>query len=377
MRVTHATSVHARTDTRIWVKMCRSVVAAGHEVTLVVADRLGTEERDGVTILDVGEGSEASRRGRLNRATRVAHGVMKAALDTDADVVHFHDPELLPHAAWLRKQSGPRLIFDAHEDVPKQILGKHYIPRMGRPWASAGYAGLERTLISRVDAVVTATPSIADRYRKVHSQVVCVANFPREDELYRGRSPEASRAGICYVGGISGARGIREVVDALPLTRTATPLHLAGRFSAESLHTEVAASEGWRLVEPLGFLDRDAVRGLLGRVVAGVVTFLPAPNHLNAQPNKMFEYMSAGIPLIASHFPLWRQIVEGDHCGVCVDPTDPRDIAQAIDRLVSNPEEARAMGGNGRAAVEREYNWESQASRLLDLYDSLGRRDRL
>ena len=375
MRITHATSVHSRADTRIWVKMCRSAVTAGHQVTLVVADGLGTKERDGIKILDVA--SEAARGGRLKRATRVARRVMKAALDTDADVVHFHDPELLPHAAWLRKQNGPRLIFDAHEDVPKQILGKHYLPRLSRPLASASYAGLEQRLISKVDAVVTATPSIADRYREVHSNVLCVANFPREDELYSGGSGDVNRTGICYVGGISGARGIREVVDALPLTQSGTKLHLAGRFSVESLRMEVSAAEGWKMVEPLGFLDREAVRGLLGRVVAGIVTFLPAPNHLDAQPNKMFEYMSAGIPLIASDFSLWRQVVEGNQCGVCVDPTDPQAIAQAIDRLVLNPEEARAMGNNGREAVEREYNWESQASRLLDLYQSLKAQARL
>jgi glycosyltransferase involved in cell wall biosynthesis len=370
MKITHATSVHPRTDIRIWVKMCRSVAAAGHEVTLVVADGLGNEERDGTKVLDVAEGSEAAQRGRLHRATRVARRVMKAALDTDADVVHFHDPELLPHAAWLRKQNGPRLIFDAHEDVPKQILGKHYLPRMGRPLASAGYAGLEGKLISRVDAVVTATPSIADRYRKIHSNVLCVANFPWRDELVTPDPGERDRFGVCYVGGISPGRGVVEMVSALEHTETAVPLFLAGPVPSENLKDTLSKSRGWQRVTELGFLDRAGVRGLLAKVAAGLVTLRGTPAYMEAYPTKMFEYMSARVPVIASDFPLWKRFVEGEHCGLCIDPTEPREIASAIDRLVANPEEARAMGNNGRAAVEREYNWESQASRLLQLYQS-------
>ncbi len=95
------------------------------------------------------------------------------------------------------------------------------------------------------------------------------------------------------------------------------------------------------------------------------------PNHVDAQPNKMFEYMSAGIPVIASDFPLWREIIEGCGCGICVDPLDPKKIAEAIDYLVDNPEIARRMGENGRKAVYDRYNWDVEEKKLLALYDSL------
>src|SRR5690606_21589492 len=118
--------------------------------------------------------------------------------------------------------------------------------------------------------------------------------------------------------------------------------------SEMDVQAAIRAAPGWKKVEALGFLDRSQVAKVLARSVAGLVTFLPAPNHIDAQPNKMFEYMSAGVPVIASDFPLWREIIEGNGCGICVDPLRPREIAQAIDYLIANPEEARRMGNNGR-----------------------------
>jgi glycosyltransferase involved in cell wall biosynthesis len=124
-------------------------------------------------------------------------------------------------------------------------------------------------------------------------------------------------------------------------------------------------------VNELGFLDRAGVRDVMARSLAGIVTFLPLPNHLDSHPTKMFEYMSSGIPVIASDFPLWRTIVEGNHCGVCVDPLDPGAIAAAIDYLADHPDIARSMGDKGRKAVLEKYNWDVESKKLTDLYGEL------
>jgi glycosyltransferase involved in cell wall biosynthesis len=176
---------------------------------------------------------------------------------------------------------------------------------------------------------------------------------------------------VCYVGGIATIRGIKEIVKATEFVGRGARLLLGGKFSEFGVEREVKKYSGWANVDEFGWLDRAGVSEVLGRSVAGLVTFHPLPNHIDAQPNKMFEYMSAGIPVIASNFPLWREIIEGNDCGLCVDPLDPKAIAAAIDFMINNPERAKQMGENGQNAVQERYNWSIEEAKLLDFYQNL------
>ena len=106
----------------------------------------------------------------------------------------------------------------------------------------------------------------------------------------------------------------------------------------------------------------------MARSIAGMILFHPEPNHVDAQPNKMFEYMSAGMPVIASNFPLWREIMEGSECGICVDPLNSEEIAKAIQFIIKHPAKAEQMGKNGRRALVDRYNWEMEEKKLLGFY---------
>src|SRR5690606_22521440 len=180
-----------------------------------------------------------------------------------------------------------------------------------------------------------------------------------------------------YVGGLSRIRGVSQVVEAIEKVDPPCALVVAGPFGEKGLEAELRAMPGWRSVDFKGVISREDVAQLLSKSMAGVVTFLDAPNHRDAQPNKLFEYMSAGIPVIASNFPLWREIVEGNHCGVCVDPSNPDEIARAIVCLIENSVEAETMGANGRRAVLEKYIWESEKRILLDTYSRLAAAFRL
>ncbi|MBC7454560.1 MAG: glycosyltransferase family 4 protein [Massilia sp.] len=364
-KIAHLTSAHPRYDTRIFIKQCRTLAAGGYDVTLVVADGNGDECKDGVRIVDVGR-----LPGRLNRIFKTSRRVYDKAVALDADIYQLHDPELIPLGLKL-KRLGKKVIFDSHEDVPKQLLGKTYLGPVSRQVLSVTFSLFQRYACSRFDGIIAATPFIRDMFLKIHPLSIAVNNFPLLGELDscapRGQEPDA----ICYVGNISSIRGIREIVHAGQLLQSSARLNLVGQFYESAVEAELKAHPGWARVNQLGVLDRTGVREVMQRSAAGLVTFHPLPNHLDAFPTKMFEYMSSGIPVIASNFPLWREIIDGNACGLCVDPLDPKAIADAIDYVVKNPIIATRMGENGRKAVREKYNWSVEAVNLTNFYGAI------
>ncbi|WDR06697.1 glycosyltransferase family 4 protein [Devosia rhodophyticola] len=344
------------------MKQCRSLAAAGYQISLVVADGRGGEIKDGVSIIDVG-----AARGRLKRVTLAAWRIFRQALALDADIYHLHDPELLP-IGYLLKRRGKKVIFDVHEDLPRQILGKPYIAPVLRKPISMCIEIVEKFVCRRLDAVFAATPHIRDIFEKNRIRSININNFPMLGELDAAVGWNQKNNEVCYVGGITAIRGISEVVQAFETVASGARLNLVGKFSEPVTEQATKRRAGWQHVNVLGFLDRIAVREVLKRSIAGLVTFKPAPNHIESQPNKMFEYMSAGLPVIASDFPLWREIIAGNDCGVLVDPRDPVAIAAAIDQLVGDPALAQRLGANGRSAVTERYNWSIEEQKLLQFY---------
>lgn len=365
-KICHLTSVHSRYDTRIFIKMCSSLAKVPeYEVYLIVADGKGDEIKNCVNIVDIGPKTGS----RLNRITKIVNKVSKKAVELNADIYHLHDPELIRIGLKLKKM-GKKVIFDAHEDLPKQLLTKPYLNKPLRWILSKILSIYENYACKKFDYIIAATPSIRDKFLKISKNTVDISNFPLLDELYLENSWENKKDEVCYIGGITIIRGIREIIKAFEYIEN-IKLNLAGEFENKELEDEIKQYKGWEKVNYFGFVGRDKIIEILDRSKTGLVTLHPTINYIESQPVKMFEYMSAGIPVIASNFPLWKEIIEKNNCGICVDPLNPMEIADAIKYIIEHPEEAKKMGENGRKAVIEKYNWDIEEKKLYKIYNRL------
>lgn len=364
-KVVHLTTVHGRDDVRIFHKQCRSLAAAGYDVTLVAQDGKGNEHREGVRILDLGR-PPAGRGRRILLSPWRAYRLLRKM---PVEIVHFHDPELLP-VGLLLKKGKHHVIYDSHEDVPRDILSKYWIPAPLRKILSFSFEKLENFVARRLNAVIGATPFIARRFQRINPRTIDVNNYPILAEFKSATEGRPFSRTICYIGAITRVRGISELIESLAVLRDVT-LIMCGPFESKAYEEELMSLAGWKYVDYRGVVGRDEVDRIMAGSALGAVTFLPTPNHVDAQPNKMFEYMAAGLPLLASNFPLWQRIVAENRCGVCVDPASPVDIARGINGLLGDEAGWRAMGQAGREAVAKRFHWLHEGEKLVQLYEEI------
>jgi len=356
---------HLADDQRIFGKEARSLAEAGCEVAYVVHDALG-EDQDGVSFVDLGV-----RRRRLNRLWHSLFGVLPKLRKLPHRVFQIHEPELLI-AGFCMQLLGRKVIYDSHEDTPRQILGKPWIPKPLRSVVSRLTEFVEGFICGRISGVVAATPRIAERFNS--NKTVTVQNFPVLTEfskVERSFESEDRRKVLVYVGGLTRGRGIVECLKALELLPDFT-MHVAGPWESEQLKNEcqeMCLDYADRITFH-GLLPRDEIVDLLSTASIGLVTLHPFISYQEAYPVKMFEYMACGLPVVASDFPLWRRIVDGAECGELVDPLDPKAIAAAARRIAGDPKRMAHMSESGRVAVEQEYSWERQAEKLVEFYET-------
>lgn len=364
--VAHLSSVHQPGDVRIVRKECTSLVEAGYSVEFIVpCDQ--EEVMNGVVVH--GPKRPASR---MWRFLCTVPAVFWRAVQSRAAICHFHDPELIP-VAILLVLMGRKVVYDVHEDLPQDILTKRWVPQRLRKAVARCSSFAEAVGARFFNGIVAATPGIAERFPRGKTATVC--NYPVLGELDPPAEREFSHRSrkIVYVGGITAIRGAEEMVIAAEKawTEAGVKLELAGPFDPPELADKVQDPSGDTGVQVLGTISREGVRELLADCRAGIVVFHPGPNHNNALPNKLFEYMAAGVPVVASDFPLWAKVVGEADCGVLVDPLDPEAIAEAMMQLVNDPDVAGRMGQNGAKAVASKFSWEVARLALLGMYESL------
>jgi glycosyltransferase involved in cell wall biosynthesis len=363
IKVVHLTSVHPPFDNRIFYKECRSLAAAGFDVVLI-APHERSETVEGVYIKGISKPAN-----RLERMTKTAWNIFRAARSEDAQIYHFHDPELIS-VGFLLRMSGSKVIYDVHEEFYTSVLQKPYLPRLARPILAVVLSCVER-ILQRFFHIV-----LAERYyTRRFPRGTTVLNYPVYESIdcLAGISQNRNTPRFIYTGGITADRGAY-IHAGVVNQRKDVEVHFVGRCAPETATRmrEIAGANADRIfIEGEGhfvphrrILERYREGGWMG----GLAIFPPTPHYIEKELTKFFEYMAAGIPVICSNFPRWRSLIEQSGVGLCVEPENSEQIQKAISYLVEHPHEARAMGERGQRAVREHFNWRSEEKHLLQLY---------
>lgn len=362
-KVAHLTSVHPRYDTRVFLKECMSLAKNGYAVSLVVADGKGNESNSGIAIYDVGASKD-----RWDRIRNAPGRVFNKALELDVDLYHFHDPELIPIGLKL-KRLGKKVVFDIHENTDLQILSKEWIPFYLRKVVSWVYSKYELYACRKFEALVVPQVAMYEKFRK-HAKTELVANFPTEvikDLQYE----ERSKFNLLYVGGLSKARGLYNMLDLIERLASIDSryrLTLAGPITPND--QAVAENHpGWKNTVYLGVLNRDEVYKVYGQNSIGLILFNNVGQYYMSYALKLFEYMQCGLTVIMPDFGDWVSFNKKFAAGFHVNVSDSDGIAMLIDKLRLT--DLKGFFDHNSETGSSEFLWLSQEKRLVSLYRSL------
>ena len=333
------TSVHRWNDTRIFHKQATSL-AKKYDVELHAPADFDYKEENGVRIYGLPECKKVSDRKNIRRE------LWKRIKNSTAEIFHFHDPELLWLGIKTRVILKRIVIYDIHEDYEKAILSKIWIPRYFRFVISKLFYLYEQISISLIKNNISTSELIANKFKSTRINQEIIYNFPLLPSKNLSLFKEQFSFRFMVIG----------------------PVH-------ESYQKEINAK-----IKLLNLGDRIDFKGLMPyndifeyieKAIVGLVCLLPEPNHLVTFPNKIFEYISRGTAVIASDFPLYRQVINKAKCGILVDPSNTKDIAKSIVYSLNNKEKMIEYGINGFNAVLKQFHWELEEIKLQKYYKKL------
>ncbi|SKA20394.1 Glycosyltransferase involved in cell wall bisynthesis [Chitinophaga eiseniae] len=361
--VCHMTSAHTRYDIRIFIKECISLTK-WYKVYQIVADGKEDEVKDGVHILNVGKSGS-----RLTRMFFTPFRILRKALRVKADVYHFHDPELMP-IGFILRMMGKRVVYDIHEDFPKDLLEKPYLnSRFLKKLLSRTVKFIEKLGDRYFSGIVTVTPDISARFNNPWK--VILKNYPILEQITKAvpmaDKPKNGKVRLIYAGGLTKIRGIKELVDSLQFNNN-VELWLLGVWESESFMKECMASPGWSMVDYMGNKRIAEVYGLMKSADIGMTTLHPTQGYIKSIPIKSYEYIACGLPVIMSDFAFWREIYRD--AAIYVDPLNPQDIAAAV-RKLEDEQYREYLIKTGGSIMNYDMFWEAEEVKLHALYNDL------
>ena len=353
-------TMHRPFDDRIFHKECKTLSRAGYMVILLVP-HTNDETVDNIMLKRL-----PIYRSRAMKFLYLPIRALFSAMKQNARVYHFHDPAFII-TGLLLKIAGKCVIYDVHEDYKLKIAEKSYLISPLKRILARIFDIFEKIVSRFFNRIIVVDNHLLSNF-KSHNAVK-IANFPPIMEV---KKREHEKFVFIYAGGITQERGILQIIKAVEYLREYSDkikIILLGNCEDEQIKDALGQS---KIVEYLGNKPWQEVFNFYGNADAGLLLLQPTSGYYYIEnPVKMFEYMVAGLPVLSSDFPGLRKLISENNCGVCVDPTDPKQIARGMKYLVDNPDEAKRMGENGRKAILEKYNWENESKKLLKIYSEI------
>lgn len=293
--------------------------------------------------------------------------ITKAAIANSPRICHVHDFPLLISGILIKLFTGSTLIYDAHEDFASMIFqndtNKIFIFRK-----------IELLLVKIfVDRIITVNTSLQSYFLRSGVATSVLMNVPLLSlQPEKKKKSLSSKVIIGYIGHIIPGRGydtLPSLCNHLKDSIQFTILIVGGGPFKEGFETLIKEQGVDEYFTITGEVPHYKIPEYLTQIDVGLILFKPVQyNNLIATPNKLFEYMAFGIPIIASDFPEMRRIIHTTQSGLLVDPNQVTEIAESILYLCEHPEKAREMGRNGKKAFQITYNWDAQHAELLRIY---------
>ncbi|HTW93016.1 MAG TPA: glycosyltransferase family 4 protein [bacterium] len=369
-------------DDRLFHKETRSI-ARRHKVTLVAPAIRG----DTPSVPDMEYRPIPTQRGIVGRFLSVP-AALRATLGARPDVVHFHDYELVFAIPLLKALTHAKVIYDVWEANYEMMVESRKLPRWIARLVAVAFRTIERRLCRYCDLVVTADCEIAKVYRDV-AHVVVVKNYPiiatctpNPERVLSLKKMYDGRRCIVYVGSMAEERGLYLMLEIVALLREDVPnvaLLLVGQLD-DSQRARVARTIREKALElnvdAVGWVPFGDVVNYIAISEIGLIPFLRTAKFMKNIPQKQFEYMFCGIPVVGTDLPPISQYVREAGCGLLVSEPRPEDFAKTLVNLLENDAERRIMGLRGKQAVAEKWNWDKAEQRLLAAYDEMGAQSR-
>lgn len=366
MKICMLTSGHDVYDNRIYYKEVLSLKKKYDQIYIVAPGEKDFTTKDGIIVKCF-----PKRKSWYDRI-RPMKDMFKIAKDIKADVYHAHEPDSFQVAIKLKKTINSKAVYDSHEYHP-EAFAEHF--KYGRNQIQKIVYIYEKKLAKQADYIVTVNQLLVDKFKKYNQNVALVPNYPvlKEKNFEKGESEVPS---YVYVGGISEDRGIFEILKAIKLVNKNYKYTFIGPFKSNvvknNVEDYVSQNLSGKNITFTGKIPHIKVFDYLRTCDAGFVLLQPNNwRYVNSEPIKIFEYMMSETAVIASDFPMMRNIVKSSNCGILVKPDRAQDIAKAIEYIGENREKARKMGINGYNKVKELYNWDKCSNNLFKAYEDL------